>query len=177
MQAEVIAAIVTAVAGLVFAIVNLFVSRDAKKTAERAEELSKRTEQVRIKATEWGEKLLSTMADIIIQSETILFYIKDFPGLKSSNELTIEYLPKMAKSVGEIRTMMYSSALYTTPDIRNRISTTLEPFHRPGGIPIEEPEKWELFVKNLRRNHSELVDLFFNRYLKGALPSTEETGK
>jgi hypothetical protein len=137
MDPQINAAIITAIASFIVALFSIYLSRDAKNIATRAEEASKRTEQIRIKATEAGEKILKVFAEIIIPAETILFFLKMTPSKQLDNqtpekekieEQIMTRYKTIAKAVGDMRNLMYATAIYTTPEIRSQIKETLKPF-------------------------------------------------
>jgi hypothetical protein len=60
MSLEMIVALIAASASIACAIISIFASRDAQKAAARAQEASRRMEQLRLQATKVGQELIDT---------------------------------------------------------------------------------------------------------------------
>lgn len=163
MEPEVIAALVSASFSLVMAILGIFISKNAQKIANRASEDSKRVEQIRLKATEVGEELLSKIASIIILADTVLIILNSHVDKGLTKDELDNYFKPIGKNVSELINLLYSSAIYTTAEIRHTLSETVKPI-LAGNVDFKD---WDKFVNRLKENHQLLATLFFDTYLKG----------
>jgi hypothetical protein len=163
MTPEVIAALVSAIGSLILAIIGIFISFNAQKTANKASEDAKRVEQVRLKATDVGEQVLSKMAEVIISSETILFLLNHRKEKILTIEETKNYFVPVGKNASALLNLIYSSAIYTTEEIRQALNETLQPIFA-GNIDFNQ---WQQFVNKLKGNHKQITTLFYETYLKG----------
>ena len=155
-------ALVTALGSLILAIFGLVTSGKAKQLALRAEETSKRSEQVRLRATAAGEALLAAMAELMLTAEGILFRLSTRTGEILTLEEVQQYAAPIEKATSEIRRIMYSTALYTTPAIRESLENLLGPIHR-GEADFSLAES---FVVALRAELSAVAAMFHDTYLK-----------
>jgi H+/gluconate symporter-like permease len=161
MGTEIIAALIAAVASLAVALFSVFSSREAKKIASRAEEATKRSEQIRVKATESGEKLLTALADVLIASETVEFILAQRSEKVLTQEETTTYFEPIGTGAAHIKRLLYSSAIYLSPEVRESIEDLLRPIFQ-GRIDFT---KWGQFLQNMRREHSQIAKLFRETYL------------
>lgn len=178
MDAEILAAIIAVIGSLIGAAVSLFFSREARKSATRAEEVSKQTEQKRLKATEAGEKILAASADMILIAEKIEAILdqREYDG--EVRDLFQEELDKYFREPGGLfnqaaevmRKQMYSSAIYTTPKIRANVDKLLSPLIKP---PYVKLSQWAEFLESMRSTHLEIAEAFRTTYL-GDAPLIQE---
>jgi len=165
MEPKVTTALISAIGSLVIAIVGIFISRNAQKTANKASEAAKRTEQIRLKATDVGDKILSQLAGIIIISESILVLLNHKVEKSLSHEEIEKYFVPMGKDLSELIRLLYSSAIYTTEKIRFTITETIAPILARN----VDFKKWQQFVDKLKENHEQIAAEFYETYLKATL--------
>ena len=168
MDSAVAAALITAIASGGVAVVSLLSSRSAAGTAARAEEASKRSEQVRVKATEAGEKLLACFADVVVAAESISTLLDQRTDKAlSTEEIETQYRP-LAAGAARAHRLIYENAIYLTSDIQTRADELLRPLWE-GGVDWQE---WGEVTKRLRAQHWKIAYLFRTTYLE---PSPELT--
>jgi len=155
-------ALVAAVGSLIIAVLGLVTSGKAKQLALRAEGASRRSEQVRLRATAAGEALLAAMAELMLTGERILFQLSSRSGEVLTLEEAQQYATAIERAMSEIRRIMYSTALYTTPAIRERLENLLGPIYR-GKADFSLAES---FVVALRAEISDVAAMFHDNYVK-----------
>lgn len=157
--------IIVALISGILALVGIIIASFAQKTANKASEDAKRVEQIRLKATDIGDELMSGLTQIIISAETIAFLLQYREDKTLSVEETTEYFSPFGQNAFELKKLLYSSALWTTEEIRHAINETLKPIFA-GNVDFND---WNSFVERLKENHRQLAELFYNTYLKGTL--------
>lgn len=165
MGPEIIAALVAAGASLVVSVIGIITARSAQNTVAEIQELAKQSEQIRIKATLAGELLLEEFANIIVLSEGLVTYLSITKKKSLSLEEIKERFVPIGKALAKIRHLMYSTAIYTTPEIRREVEAFLSPITGK----MMDYEQWPAFVSLLREHHSKLADYFRNTYLPSGL--------
>jgi len=155
-------ALITAVGSLIVAVFGLVTSGKAKQLALRAEKTSKGAEQVRLRAIGAGEALLAAMAELMLTAEGILFRLSSRTGEVLTLEEAQQYATAIERAISEIRRIMYSTALYTTPAIRERLENLLGPIQR-GKADFSLAES---FVVALRAELSDVAAMFHGTYVK-----------
>jgi type II secretory pathway pseudopilin PulG len=154
MSLEMIVALIAASASIACAIISIFASRDAQKAAARAQEASRRMEQLRLQATKVGQELIDTLTDMIFASEKVLGYFKRTEGEPISEKGAAEFW-KLIEPINELviklRKLLYTSAIYITPEISQNIETVLG-LTMKDGIGLSA-KGWEQFIGKLQKEH------------------------
>lgn len=128
-------------------------------------EKSKRAEQIRIKATTAGEELLRNSSEFLVKLESVLFYLKaTIKKTLSEDDIANGILNGMQNEASQMHKLLYSTSIYTTDEIRDKINKTINILFEKEGLPLEI-EKLENFISQYRKNHFELSQMFFNRYV------------
>lgn len=161
MDTGVTIALISSISGIVLAAFSLVTSRHAKSLVLQAEENAKRSEQIRLKATAAGEELLEAFANLIIQMESFLTRMEKYNDYSPSEQIVREYWEPIGESAHRMQHLVYSSAIYTTPEIRESIQSVLQPIFK-GGVDFQ---KMKDFVDRLRASHFELARQFRFHYL------------
>lgn len=166
MAPEVTAALIAGILGLVTAALSIVLSvratRASAKVTTHAMETGKRAEQIRIKATESGEKLLAALAEVLIQLES-LESDRDHRAL--TDEQWGSRWERIGKGAAEAYRLAYEGAIYLTPEIQARTVEILRPIFE-GGI---EASAWSDLAADIRLQHAELANLFRQKYLQPIL--------
>jgi hypothetical protein len=158
METKLISALVAAGVSLALAIFSLISSRITKRSLLRIEEQSKRSEQIRLKATESGEKLLQYLTEVIISLESIKFH-KKF----EHKEGILESSGNLNQALSKVYRVNYETAIYTTSEIKDKVFETISPLLK---------NEFELTIKNIDTNivrlnslHDEIANMFKSTYL------------
>ena len=164
METQITVALIAAISSLGVAIFSLLTSRRAKVLVLRAEEQGKRTEQIRLKATESGEKLLKELSNLIIALQGIHWRIK---RREKEHEIYPDDVNKaISKSILNTNHFIYETAIYTTPEIRQKIVYMVEILTDPDGDAFRV-ENIESTMDQLINIHTEVSELFKHTYLEG----------
>jgi hypothetical protein len=161
---KIIAAGLTILGSIILAVFSLVTSGKAMELALKAKEAAKRSEQVRLNAVAAGEKLLKAMAKIILEAESAVFLLSHRREKELSEDEEVGFMRRMGGAAAVIRKTMYSTAIYTTPAIRNGLYNLLRPLQEVGIGP--SLSAWESLVAALRAQLSDIAALFHDEYLK-----------
>lgn len=115
MDKTIIVVLIVSGTSIVLAIWGLITAKLARRKAIEAEEYGKRTEQIRIKATEAGSKIMEAVADYIIGVESALWHIDMQSGIPKSD--TVKVFGPIIQSAVAMRRCALSNAIYLTDEI------------------------------------------------------------
>ena len=137
------------------AIWSLVTARIAKASALEAEEMAKRSEQVRAKGLDAGTTILKSLVEFMISADTAIDLIKLKGGLFEEDIGTVQ---AAAKAHSAMRRCVLENAIYLTPNIMDAVGTLVA---NPNLSPDALPER----LKEARNLHASLVSLFREAYL------------
>ena len=162
-EPAVLVALIAAITSLVGAILSHLSSRKADTLARRAEEAGKRSEQLRLKGTEAGEKIFKEIAVFMIKVEKVQFLLHRQEMRLTEEQIVQEFVP-LGEAAKEIRTILYSTAIYTTAEIKKSIIDVLDKI----GTTVPWPE-WLELVQDLQKAVFGLSEYFYDAYLRGGI--------
>lgn len=168
---KVLAAMIAAITSIFLAIFGIFTSYIALKNSNKASESAKRSEQVRLKATIVGEDVMSKLTNIIKASDRASGIINKYKGKVPEDIFKNKLLPDLkplGEDVIELKYLMYSTAIYTTEEIRLAFLKTVGKLMPEEGAGVNLAD-WPSFVSGIKENHRQIAALFYNEYLKGTL--------
>lgn len=163
--------LLTAAGSLLVAIFGLVTARKAKSLAAEAEEASKRSEQVRLRATNAGESILASIAQVLIGVEAVRDRLSYSAKKSLTEQEMIDLFQRLSTPVRDLRLTIYSTAIYTMPSLRDRIEDFLQPLHK-GGISFEQ---WEKLISDLKAIHADVAKHFYETYLNSDFHRRTET--
>ena len=149
MDPAVVAALVTAIAGAVGAALSLFFSRRATEVAARAQESSKQSEQLRVKATEYGERLLAALGELLIGAEAVENLLALQPDLDPYQEPMLSGVRRLGKGAAEAHRLLYLGAIHISPEIQTSTDELLATIWGPTDALLRDPTG---FVERLRED-------------------------
>ncbi|MCS4435213.1 hypothetical protein [Aquiflexum gelatinilyticum] len=157
MNVEITVALITAGAGLALGIFNSIKYVSTKRKLLILEEQGKKSEQIRLKATESGEVLIRYLSDIIISLETLKYHKKNNTGQE------IEPLKNLNIALSSTYRKNYESALYTTPYIKEKVFSTVIPLlNNKFELTDDNIETW---IEKIKILHTEVAELYRSTYL------------
>jgi hypothetical protein len=155
MDTPVIVALVSSATSAAVAVCSLMTVRMAKARALEAEELAKRSEQVRVKGLDAGAMVLMSLAEFMIGAETAIALIK-LRGELFEEDLGAVGSAALAHSA--MRRCVLENAIYLTGEIVSAVESLVSNTDlSPDALPTRLDET--------RRLHSSLVSQFREVYL------------
>jgi hypothetical protein len=156
MDPKILAAIISSVISLIVALFSLIISRKLKLQVLMLEEKGKKSDQIRIKATDWGDKLVDLFGKLILTLGELQF-TKRHEGKISSND------PKLFE-IGEIQAnisqTIYSSSIYIDTKLRNQIAEHMEIFTR--GFDFNTIDQ---VISDTKMLHSNISEQIYHKFL------------
>lgn len=159
--APVIAAIITSATSIGIAIWSLFTSRIARVQSLKAEDASKRSEQIRTKAIDAGDEILKNFADYIVAVEGLLFLMTHLPNC--DEKTLFEAIKPISTGSTNLKKAAFSNAIYLSKEILNEV----ESITRNESFSFEnDNQDVKNKLENIRNTHSKIAKLFCDTYLK-----------
>jgi hypothetical protein len=166
MNPQIVAALVTAGASLIVSVIAYVRAMESQRYAVKVGEAAKRSEQMRVKATQAGERLLEEFAEVIRLAEGFEADLATVGAASMTAQQVVQRVAPIAKAAGKIRQLMYSTAIYTTPEIRQDVEASFAPITTAGGVQLA---RWSDFVEHLRKSHLTIAEHFKSTYLEISL--------
>ena len=162
MSAEIIAALIGAGGVVVAAIIGL-IRRPRVSPDGGDEEAARRSEQVRVKATQAGEALMKELAAVIRLAEEFEGFLAGTGATPVPPQVVAQYVAPISQAYLKIKRLMYETTIYITPEIRRDVEESFAPLTAPQRV---ELANWPEFVEHLRQSQSKIADHFKNTYLR-----------
>lgn len=115
MEVPVIVALIGSATSIVMAVWSLVTAQSARRRAVEAEEFGKRSEQIRIKATEAAATVMSAVTDYMLSIESIMWLIENQGGMTEST--TLDAVKPVVDSSVAMRRCVLENAIYLTKEI------------------------------------------------------------
>ena len=159
LETPVIVALLGSATSVGLAIWSLVTARVAKARALEAEELSKRTEHIRIKALDAGASVLKALTEYRISIETAAKLVELRGGYLVDDDMPM--MLSAAQAYSALRRCTLENAIYLSDDIVSKVeSMVVNGDLSPAILPTR--------VREARELHESLVSLFRDVYLSSS---------
>jgi len=118
---------------------------------------------LRIEATRAGAAILSASGAVIMAADAIDFAMANPPVWQASSQ---EMLRTLDGPLSSLEGLVYSTAIYTTTDIRDRLRDVVQ---RGRYIERVDPRRVHEYVADLKLLNDDVAELFGTTYLPAAL--------
>jgi hypothetical protein len=164
MSTDVTVALITGAGGLVAGLFGVVQSKIATRDAVAAKEAGQRQEQLRVKATEAGERLLDAIGGVLISAQTLETELE--LGVSDGQQLLQNFVG-MGRQVAEaFRVVEGGARMYLTPDLYERVVQSLHPFMKPEPNTPLTLDVWRPLVERLDRDFAAVAWEFRQTYLE-----------